>query len=180
MAVEVQEERYLFKFDGLTKRNSRGKIPFIYNPLHDMEAILWIGTYFVSNKDVECVMKDGLGNLPTNLIEASDTRATRLTSQVTLSESLFYTRALRQHLIRVMDVFLEQTNTLHPGVRPFWFNLEDMRSKLVIEYRKAEQMGDPITCSVAQGLHKEFCHDLATGVSFLRAWLRQEQCLIPD
>lgn len=132
------------------------EFPFLFNPLHDMEAILWIGTYFVSNKDVECTMKPGAGELPSKLLEALGVRAVRLDNQSVLAEKLFWTRIAREALLRRRNMFKKNVTVLHPATRQFWLNLDGIRRILVRKYKEAENSGAPITCDVAQGLHQRF------------------------
>ena len=135
---------------------------FIFNPLHDMESIWWIGTYFVANKDVECILKQGVNEMPEDLIESEVVRAKRLKTQSEFAEQLFYTGLKRRDVLTLRAQFEAHTKDLHPAVWPFWESLGDIRLGLLRKYEDAANTGSPITSSVATGVHERFNYYLTS------------------
>ena len=65
-------------------------IAFYYNPLHDLESLWWVGTYFIVNKDVVCwPRREGFALNPA-FAESEEAHCTRLDNQVRWAQPLFY------------------------------------------------------------------------------------------
>ncbi len=109
---------------------------FRYNPLHDLESVFWLATYFIFtttgyNQDEE-----------------------EIKQQEHIKDRLLYDDFQHSCVMRLDDAFLCDVSYLHPDLHELALSLEELRSKLVTRFRVAEKDCGSITSSVATGLHE--------------------------
>lgn len=142
--------------------------PWFYNPLHDLESVFWLISYYILSRDI--YLPDGL-DWPSSFQQESETaRAARIKAQYQIIESLFIQRdsCSRLHLLRsFQDLHRQLTEApLHPALQEIGNYLVQVRDALVYQFLISEKML-PIpldnASSIADDLHKQFgsiLHDM--------------------
>lgn len=121
--------------------------PWNYNPLHDVESVLWLTKFFTENHDVIFISKENGSELDEEYLRilgiAQDTpsapRGTRLDAQYTQVAGVFYRTDRRVTELTVARKTLERWH-IHPGLNPqrIYHYIETMRVRLISEYRRVE------------------------------------------
>lgn len=161
MAVEVDKGAYLFLPTALQQDPGDEKSairllhkrkdapapskvpPWRYNPLHDVESVLWLTKFFSENKDISFFSKvngtkldDGaLAALGIEQDESEALRSARLTKQHNHAMKLFHRSDGRMMEIQTPRETLDKWY-LHPelAARDFHLEFEKMRAALYSEY----------------------------------------------
>lgn len=131
------------------------RVPFRYNPLHDLESLWWIAIYFVFNREVDTDVDD------------SDQAAERREAKCRAANGLFQSDDTR-YLTMTEDGFEDYLRYLHPTTRPIGSQLNDLRRKLAAAYRNAEEDAASIDHTAADGLHEAFSTSFRKIVKYLR------------
>lgn len=120
---------------------------FRYNPLHDLESVFWLATYFIFTT--------------TGYHQDEE----QIRQQEYIKDRLLYDDFQHSCVMRLDDAFLYDISYLHPDLRELALSLEGLRSKLTARFRLAEKDCGSITSSVAAGLHENFTDILHTMAS---------------
>lgn len=172
MAIEVEKGDYLF-FPSLPEQISEDddsaeilqkptaapepseRIPWNYNPLHDLESVLWLNKFFTENTDVVFVSKGknsaildaestvldvkALEDLGIERDESEALRVARLTKQHNYAQKLFHHSDGRSDAILTARIHPQQW-FLHPelAARRFYKKFEAMRAALHSQYVAVE------------------------------------------
>ncbi|KAF9803466.1 hypothetical protein IEO21_09685 [Rhodonia placenta] len=126
---------------------------FRYNPLHDVESLWWLCTYFVFNKAVILV----------NGVEPSMDPELKgnYSKQLQYASRLFWTQQFREWAMTRPGDFKDEVIHLHAVVRPAGYLLDRMRYRLQNQYRSIEETRTPITYMVASDIAMQMIQDLA-------------------
>lgn len=125
---------------------------FRYNPLHDVESLWWLCTYFVFNKAVILV----------NGVEPSMDPELKgnYSMQLQYASRLFWTQQFREWAMTRPGDFKDEVIHLHAVVRPAGYLLDTMRYRLQNQYRSIEETRTPITYMVASDITMQMIEDL--------------------
>ena len=107
------------------------KMPFRYNPLHDLEALWWIAIYFPMARTI---VNDG-----TDVPHPSDADSDQLQQQRLSAERLFWKGNYRYNAFTLNGPLMQELRSLHPAVSWFWRPLEAIRRSVTLSYRHIEQ-----------------------------------------
>lgn len=108
---------------------------FCYNPLHDLESVLWLAKFFVIDNDVELVPWRPDIQFPDAALETPADRSIRLAEQSRFSDSLFYNGRGRRWALTSRSDFRRH---LHPALGPLETPLNRIRHALYESYIAAE------------------------------------------
>lgn len=119
-------------------------IPWFYNPIHDMESIMWLSNYFTIGKNIEFPTTSTTS--PTTIkyyrqtinLEAQNDREKRILRQDNYSSNLFYQTGYREDVLNSLSGW---DKLIHPvlvevGVLRI---LNTVRARLVARYRDVEK-----------------------------------------
>lgn len=123
---------------------------FRYNPIHDLESIWWVATYFDFNKTVVQVGKTTVRRNKKQQQRAS------YTAQYKYAKGLFSNQMDRSDALSLPSGFQEHIQYLHESVQPVARILEHLRQLLVVCYEEAEKDTAAIGPTVAFGLYTSF------------------------
>lgn len=151
-----------------------------YNPLHDMESIVWLFARGLLYRDHYFQRVDGIPVTPfvigkgENAIdpfaeENSEERIKRIKAYYTFGRGLFVTRTTRYKTMyqsRYLGAYLK-AHPLFPGVVPLRGTLIQMRKTLVEQYHKAELDIATIDHTCAKELTTAFMNQLRIGHQYL-------------
>ncbi|EED78857.1 predicted protein [Postia placenta Mad-698-R] len=130
---------------------------FRYNPLHDVESLWWLSTYFVYNKVV--VLVNGVKPSMDAELKGS------YNMQLLYASQLFWTQRIRERAMIKQGAFRREVIHLHAVIRPAGYLLDTMRCRLNDRYRRVEENLASITHTVAHKvavrIMKDFGHMLA-------------------
>lgn len=146
---------------------------WFYNPLHDLESILWLFARQLLFQDQYLQWTDGRAVNEASvraegsvthppLIETPEERVQRLMAYFTFGYSLFVNRTDRVSFIRDPRWIPHQLDhhRLHPAVRGLGDILSKMRDNLEAQYIKHEAQLEKIDHLCADELHYAFANDL--------------------
>ncbi|OSX58053.1 hypothetical protein POSPLADRAFT_1061146 [Postia placenta MAD-698-R-SB12] len=133
---------------------------FRYNPLHDVESLWWLSTYFVFNKVV--VLVNGLKPSMDAELKGS------YNMQLFYASQLFWTQRGREWAITKPGEFSEEVIHLHAVARPAGYLLDKMRRLLHDQYKLIEETLAPITQTVASNVSKGMVLELGRIMASVR------------
>lgn len=177
--------------------------PWFYNPLHDVESILWIFARQVLYQDhylqrfenstvdyVTVPIDDTFVRFPAT--EDPEDRTRRIKAYSALGHGLFVSHASRKTFLMINQRLLQHLvdHPLLPAARPLGVALKNMRNDLVREYTKWEGM-DEINCRCAEEVHLMFvdwlkwAYEALSSVeggeyTLMARWLQSEMAMIRD
>ncbi|KAJ3542253.1 hypothetical protein NM688_g5988 [Phlebia brevispora] len=154
MSLEVAAHSYLFrqaspaeeprKTRGKKSAHNNSKLPFLYNPLHDLESLWWVALFFiVAGK----VIDDKSGSFMENA---------RREDQANFAKKLFRTYTYRTRAFQDSDCFEKVLDSLHPALEEVGLALDMLRNFLLAAYVDAEKDVQNIQFDVAVGVHACF------------------------
>lgn len=127
---------------------SQPKATWFFNPLHDLESILWLLIYFTTNRDVICEICRAPEPLDTDDTEPFvfkddkfHEKSSRIQHHWQLALDLFVGRSKR-HSIMLSDSFLVDflnTHPIHPAIAPLGHVLIQLREALATSYTAVEK-----------------------------------------
>ncbi|KAJ3545073.1 hypothetical protein NM688_g5672 [Phlebia brevispora] len=115
---------------------------FRYNPLHDLESLFWIATYFLFNATPE------------------DRDATMTVYRKQITQRLLHEEEQRDRCIRLDGCYRYDLDVLPKNLRKLGLVLEDWRSQLTAAFYDAEKDCASITPSTGSGLHEQLARTL--------------------
>ncbi|KAF9805238.1 hypothetical protein IEO21_09128 [Rhodonia placenta] len=130
---------------------------FQYNPLHDVESLWWLCTYFVFNKVI--VLVNGVRPSMDAGLEGSYDK------QLSYALQLFWTRDGRLRAMTRPEEFQNEVIHLHAVVRTAGYLLDKMRHLLQDQYKHIEETLAPITKKVAFETSMEMVFELGNIVA---------------
>ena len=107
------------------------RMPFRYNPLHDLESLWWMSLYFAAGR---VVVDDGTGHT-----WSEEEEAAQINMQLESFPRLFCDPLFRLQIMSGNRRFVEETQALHPSVSCFRRPLDSSRASLSAAFRWVEQ-----------------------------------------
>lgn len=145
---------------------------WFYNPLHDVESILWLIFWFLFTNDVVCEPQQTPSSdcQPSGSVETDERRTKRIIEHFNLSHSLFDDCTGRVGLMctNILPRFL-RSHPLHPAISYLSTPVIKMWKALVATYRKVEEDTTKIDRTCAGGVCDVFNSELERCIKFLRA-----------
>lgn len=120
-------------------------IPWLYNPLHDMESLMWLANYFTVGKTIEFQF-ESKADTETNILldgvpinpETRDEREKRIIRQDKYASNLFYQTGHRE---KVLNSLAGWNDLVHPALvkAGIVLTLNTVRARLVTRYMEVEK-----------------------------------------
>ena len=123
-----------------------------YNPLHDLEALWWIGTHFVVTRAV------------TPQAEWSEEDQLYRQKHAQLASEMFGCGRKRSLVMTFVVYFMNKMEDLHPALHEVVLALRQTRVAIVRAYKKAEKDVSTLDWHAADGLH-EVLRDRFTAIA---------------
>lgn len=181
MAVEVRAQAFNFitpnEFNPLQRankkkitRNIHAKVQprpsrkvdvahtWFYNPLHDMESILWLILYFTTNKDVFLGPSIDRENPYVFVQETDEELRRRIMGHWNLALTLFSSRSGRDRIMLANGALADHLSSspLHPSIEPLAAIIAELRDNLAATYRKIESNPPSINHESGAEIHEAF------------------------
>ena len=142
MSTEIDEHSYLY----IQKRHNRGgnKVPFMHNPLHDLESIFWLSLYLLLAGQLKRIK----GNPVVLTAEQQE-------AQHKLSGKIFGNSGFRDRVM-YSSILTVSLKNIHPSLCDVVELLADLRYYLHEAFVKAEQnLVSYISFTVAQDVNDD-------------------------
>lgn len=113
-------------------------IPWLYNPIHDMESVMWLSNYFTIGKNIEFPTKILYLDKEAIIPETQAEQEKRILRQDNFSSNLFYRSEHREKVLRSLSGWNE---LIHPALVKAGILriLNNVRSRLVARYQEVEK-----------------------------------------
>lgn len=131
--------------------------PFHYGPTHDLEGVWWISVYFL----FACTLVEDLSNASHESAVSED----QLEAQRLAARRLLCSFTERLHAMEINGFYLEEVQYLHPRLREWGRELDEVREHLVVHYYHVEEDVENRAWDVTIDLYYA-CAEVWGGMSF--------------
>jgi hypothetical protein len=169
MSIEVRigDFKFLPPQSILSEVFSRPDPIWFYNPLHDIESIWWLMTFFLYNKDFTTFHKGRAIETSADFSESDSDRSVRIRNQKQFVEGLFVFNDARHDAFASNLHLRRRLALLSPAVSAIGPWLEEARIQILQAFQRAELAPELIDRNVARDLYGklQFCLQKCAGLA---------------
>ncbi|KAF7799164.1 hypothetical protein EIP86_010395 [Pleurotus ostreatoroseus] len=122
-------------------------VPVRYNPLHDLESLLWVAIYFLLKREI-CD--------PPEQSETDETQVWDRERQRKYADEAFTDDDTRFNIMVTTNLHTDAVDVIHPAMYPVLVELCSLRQALAERYTEVEEDPRSIPYDCAKGLHTVF------------------------
>ena len=137
------------------------KRPIRYNPIHDVEALWWVTTYFLMTRTVAADV-DSLDE------EGKRVRDAHIETLHESAQRLFLDHTRRLYAFKSESDFSRELGSLHRSLRKVGLAMDDARSAIVRAYHYVERDIENREFSIQDEMYDTFAYHLECASKYLR------------